>query len=96
MVYPGGAAPRSKDPEWPLIGYDVADAARLSGLSNCYYSGDQDDRGAEQYAEHLNDKHLFSNLEQAMQYCLVTDIRVPEHAPFFVYGLYRVAEVRRD
>ena len=35
--------------------------------------------------------HLFGNPEDATAFAVVTARRVPEHAPFFVYGIYRLA-----
>lgn len=84
--------------EWPLewpagshsfLGYDVADAGRISGLMNCGYTSDHAEL-RERFARHLNRHHLFSDRERALHFRRVTDTRVPEHAPFFVYGLYRL------
>ena len=41
----------------------------------------------------LNEHHLFKNAESAFAFRLVTNRRVPEHAPFFVYGLWLIREV---
>lgn len=89
------ASPRVLSERWTLIGYDVADAARHSGLSNCFYSGTDDDDSLP-YAQHLNDSHLFTNTQHAIEFCTITDVRVPAHAPFFVYGLYRVSSVEAE
>jgi hypothetical protein len=37
---------------------------------------------------HLNDHGLFGDLQQAAEFKLVSDRRVEEHAPFFVFGIY--------
>lgn len=84
--------------EWPLerpagshslLGYDVADAGRISGLMNCGYTGEHAEL-QDRFARHLNRNHLFSDRERALHFRRVADRRVPEHAPFFVYGLYRL------
>ncbi len=79
-------------PEWQLLGYDVADTAPFSGLTNCGYN-----EPASEVAElrarwepELNDHHLFISLEAALEFRLVSNRRVPEHSPFFVYGLYLI------
>jgi hypothetical protein len=38
----------------------------------------------------LNEWHLFGNPEHATAFAAVTDQRVPEHAPFYGYGIYQV------
>jgi hypothetical protein len=82
-------APEAVDAAWTLLGYDVSDAALLSGLSNCGYD-DERPRLQAAWAEHLNEHHLFRDATRADGFRAETDARVPEHAPFFVYGLYRV------
>jgi hypothetical protein len=42
------------------------------------------------WASLLNEWHLFGNPEDAMAYAAVTAERVPEHAPFFGYGIYQL------
>jgi hypothetical protein len=76
---------------WRFLGYDIADAGDISGLSNCGYEG----RGLESlrstWAPRLNNHGLFSDISDASLFRSVTDKRVPEHAPFQVYGLWLVA-----
>lgn len=78
--------------EWPagshsFLGYDVADAGLTSGLMNCGYTDDATQL-REHWARHLNRCHLFSDRARALHFLRITSERVPEHAPFFVYGLY--------
>lgn len=88
-VLPGGGPSR----DWPLLGYDVADLGLTSGLMNSGYSSD--DRAAlhARWAPLLNQFHLLTDREQATEFKTISDRRVPEHAPFFVYGLYRIEQV---
>jgi hypothetical protein len=72
------------------LGYDVADLAFLSGLSNCGYAPDIVETMRERWVPRLNKSHLFTNPADAAMFRSTTDVRVPEHAPFFVYGIYRV------
>jgi hypothetical protein len=77
---------------WALLGYDVSDHSLLSGLSNCGYWEDEKSEYTQRWGKHLNHYHLFSEVEPAVEFKEVSDRRVPEHAPFFVYGLYLIAK----
>jgi len=70
--------------------YDVADGG-ISGLSNCGYRDDDEalvPRAV--WAPRLNEHGLFDDVEHAVAFRGLTDRRAPEHAPFAVYGLWRV------
>jgi len=82
--------PAATSPAWTMLGFDVADGSLLSGLMNCGYSTDEVDALRARWAPRLNERHLFGSIEDALAFRKVTDRRVPEHAPFFVYGLYLV------
>jgi hypothetical protein len=91
-----GPTTESLDPTGPaverydLLGYDVADYWQLSGLTNCGYSPEEAASLAPVWALLLNEWHLFDNPDDAAAYADVTDKRVPEHAPFYAYGLYQL------
>jgi len=94
LLHVGEARPPAVDPAWEFLGYDVADAGRLSGLSNCLYAGDEEDAPlVAAFRDRVNAYHLFAALGDADAFRLASDRRVPEHAPFFVFGLFRIAEV---
>jgi hypothetical protein len=88
--------PESLDPIEPaaerydLLGYDVADYWQLSGLTNCGYSPEEAASLAPVWAPLLNQWHLFGNPDDAAAYADVTEKRVPEHAPFYAYGIYQL------
>jgi len=82
--------PAARSPEWRLLGFDVSDGGLLSGLSNCGYSPDEIVTLRPQWASRLNSRHQFDTVEDAFEFRKLTDARVPEHAPFFVFGLYLV------
>ncbi|MBI5075261.1 MAG: hypothetical protein HZB62_08890 [Nitrospirae bacterium] len=83
--------PADRDPSWPLLGYDVSDEFHLSGLSNCGYKETDFAEYSRQYwSDKINENHLFSDLKTAFEFTVFSNNRVPEHAPFFVYGLYRI------
>ena len=75
---------------YDLLGYDVADYDLLGGLTNCGYTPDEAASLAPVWAPLLNKWHLFDNPEDATVFAAVTAKRVPEHAPFFAYGIYQL------
>jgi hypothetical protein len=83
-------APAAVQPAWSLLGYDVSDRWLLSGLSNCGYTASEAEPLRRRWGARLNRWHLFDDVAQAGECAELTSWRVREHAPFFVYGLYRV------
>jgi hypothetical protein len=73
-----------------LLGYDVADYDLLGGLTNCGYTPQEAASLAPAWAPLLNGWHLFDNSEDATAFAAVTAKRVPEHAPFYAYGIYQL------
>lgn len=71
-----------------LLGYDVSDRFLLSGLSNCAYHEDELAALKPVWSPHLNEHHLFTDVDKAHEFKVLTSDRVKEHAPFFVFGLY--------
>lgn len=71
--------------EWPLLGYDVADAWQVSGLTNCGYSSEEKAALAEIWKHRLTRSGLLRTLNWAKEFVAVANGRVTEHAPFFVY-----------
>jgi hypothetical protein len=88
--------PESSEPigsaseRYDLLGYDVADYDLLGGLTNCGYTPDEAAALAPTWAPRLNEWHLFATPEDAMAYADITENRVPEHAPFYGYGIYQL------
>jgi len=88
--------PESLDPIEPaverydLLGYDVADYDLLGGLTDCGYTPEEAASLAPVWAPRLNQWHLFDNPEDATAYADITEKRVPEHAPFYAYGIYQL------
>ncbi len=73
--------------DWTLLGYDVADHGLTSGLSNCGYGATEKPDWQQRWARRLNDFGLMMTIDDAEAFAEACDARVPEHAPFFVYGL---------
>ncbi len=80
-----------RDGEWQFVGFDVADTYLLSALTNCGFLSGYDNAEAlrEQWAPHLNEFHLFSELSAASAFRRFSDVRLAsDHAPTFVYGIH--------
>ena len=84
--------PATRDTAWKLLGYDVADRWGLSGLMNCGYKPDIVGATRARFVGRLNAHHLFDAPEDADEFRAHADARVQEHAPFFVYGVWRVED----
>jgi hypothetical protein len=83
--------PELPDTNWQFLGFDIADGGFISGLSNCGYEDAERDGLAAEWAQYLNRRHLFDDLQRAFQFRELTNARVPEHAPFFVIRLWLIA-----
>jgi hypothetical protein len=75
------------------LGFDVADSGFWSGLSNCGYSEEDRARLRPAWQSKINDFGLLKSEQDAIMFKGMTDARVPEHAPFWVYKLYRLPEL---
>ena len=76
---------------YDLLGYDVADYDLLGGLTNCGYTSEEAASLTPVWVPLLNEWHLFGKPEDATAFAAVTAERVPEHAPFFAYGIYQLS-----
>lgn len=77
------------------LGYDVADHWLTSGLMNCGYVPDRKIVLAERFPRSdLNDLGLFVSPDIANDYRIDCDIRVREHSPFVVYGIWCNTDTR--
>jgi hypothetical protein len=83
---------QARPADWAFLGYDVCDFGWISGLSNCGSAPDEMHRLSRDWKDRLNEFGLFMSATDAGEYCEVTDRRVPEHAPFRVFALYRAPE----
>jgi hypothetical protein len=81
--------PPHRNDEWELIGYDVTDGG-VSGLMNCGYLVEDKMKLAPVWAPKLNQHHLFTDVRDALAFLPVTEQRVAEHAPFFVFGIWKI------
>ena len=79
--------PPELPPDSELLGYDVADGGGISGLTNCSYTAEEKAKLQPMWAGRLNTFGLLRTVEDAFEFANVTNERVREHAPFFVYGM---------
>lgn len=77
--------------DWRCLGFDAATEWLLSGVTGCGYDDDIAVWRGE-WRHVLNDHHLFPDVATAIRFARLTDRRVPEHAPFFVFGIWQVRE----
>ncbi len=90
--------PPTRDRSWSFLGFDVSDQWLLSGLSNCGFLPELDDIASQRakWGPQLNQHHLFDSLDAATAFKDFSNLRVQEHAPFFVFGLWLVEEYLSD
>lgn len=89
-IWLGRTVPSELPPGSELLGYDVADAGWISGLTNCGYLSDEKEPLARAWASRLNNFGLLASLDDAMEFKRLTDERVKEHSPFWIYGIWRI------
>jgi hypothetical protein len=89
--------PAARSAEWSLLGFDVSDRWLLSGLSNCGFTPETEDVGElrKRWAPRLNRHHLFTEFAAAAEFRGLSDERVKEHAPFYVFGLWLISDLTR-
>jgi hypothetical protein len=58
-------------------------------VANCGFVNTEDARELKmEWGPKLNDHHLFENLEDARLFTQLSEKRVSEHSPFFIFGLW--------
>ena len=70
-----------------FLGYDVADASWISSLTNCGYSRKDKEELQQKWAARLNGFGLLKSYDDAAEFRNVSDARIQEHAPFWVFGI---------
>jgi hypothetical protein len=85
--------PDRRDAAWQLAGYDVADTWATSALTNCGFVPGVDDVDAlrRRWEGSLNRHHLFAAEDEAFAFRDMSNVRLQaDHAPCFVFGVWRV------
>jgi hypothetical protein len=85
--------PRSVPEGSTYLGFDVADAGFLSGLSNCGYSEAERAELRPKWQDRINDFGLLKSEQGALEFRELSDVRAPEHAPFWVFRLSRLPDL---
>jgi hypothetical protein len=93
MGWGAPSMPHHGSEDWISLGYDVCDETLTSGLTNCGYAREYTLTYKNEWADRINEWHLIRTVDDAADFARFSDIRVPEHAPFFVFHLYRVVSV---
>ncbi|SRR6266568_2826018 len=75
------------------LGFDVADGGFWSGLSNCGYSEAERAELRPKWQGRINDFGLLKSEQDALEFRDLSDIRVSEHAPFWVFRLSRLPDL---
>ncbi len=82
--------------EFPLkpgfVVYDVSDAGFIRALSDCEYTPHSRQSLSPQWSGRINEFGLSLSIDGALDCCGISDSRIPEHAPFRVYGIHVVGE----
>lgn len=96
-VSESGTNPAEPAHGWLSLGYDVADNGQTSALSDCEYQQDEMTRARESWGSDVNEWGLLSSFENAVALRDFSNGRVREHAPFYVYEIFRISlEHRRN
>ncbi len=90
-VLSSALSPSEPPKGWKFLGYDIADEYMFSGLTNCGYSEDEKLTLKQKWPNRLNESGLLTTLEDASEFKKITDQRVVEHSPFFIYSLFSTA-----
>lgn len=87
MPYPlDGEVPNSAE----ALGFDIVNSSMLSALSDCAYTREEFDVYQATWGAKLNVHNLFDSPEIALDFVRHANIRVPEEAPFFCAGVYKL------
>jgi len=73
---------------WEFLGYDIADQDGLSGLTNCGYEKEESELLRILWSTRLNEYGLIKNIGDAEEMLALSDKRISEHSPFYIYGIY--------
>ena len=88
-LFEGLATPNAVDEGWEFLGYDVADTGFTSALSNMGFTDDDNLPNLRaQWGGVLNTHHLFNKTDDAVQFKEFSNLRAPEYAPFYIFGLW--------
>ena len=90
-VSDGGNDPTSPTQGWSSLGYDVADRGQISALSDCSYASEELIQARVHWGNSVNDCGLLNDLDASLEFKKYSDARVVEHAPFYLYEIFRLS-----
>lgn len=82
-------SPNGIDPNWTLLGYDIAGSGFISSLANMGYGSEKISERV-YFLEYLNQYHLFDNFDTALEYERWSEEQDSVHGPYYVYGIYKI------
>jgi len=83
------AMPSYLDADWEFVGYDVADGWLMSAIWNMGFEREPHPIPViADFFQRLNESGLFRKLEDALEFSVVANDLVTEHAPFSPYGVW--------
>lgn len=85
-----GIHPPLPNSSWSRLGYDVADGGQVSALSNCSYEAPEMADARRRWQSSVNDSGLLADLDSAVAVRDLSNKRVAEHAPFYIYEVFRI------
>lgn len=88
----GMYSPNEVNPAWILLGYDISNRDFRSTLSGYVYEENEIEPLRQKYSAHLNEYHLFTELNIAEDFADWAHERDRGLAPTFVNGLYLITK----
>jgi hypothetical protein len=86
------AVPHTVEPNWHLLGYDVADKFFTSALCRFTYREPLLSELRQDWGPRLNNYHLFDVYQDAQKFRFVADEIATPHKPFLVFQIWLVHE----
>ena len=74
---------------WVFLGYDIADDGFESGLYSRGYEQNEKRLLQKTWITRFNEYGLIKDFKDVTEFKELTDKRIPEHAPFYIFGLWR-------
>jgi hypothetical protein len=91
----GPTVPAAIKSTWDLIGYDILTKHRECSLTGSSFEGEEYIQlSRDRFGPHLNEHHLFWDLERAIEYRDFENEQHPHDAPHALYGIWRITEVQ--
>ena len=90
MAFQEPTVPSRLGGTWEFLGYDIGDKYLTSGLSHCGLKAEMMETAQKEWGGAVNSNGLFLEITVTQQFRDFIERRVPSHAPFYIFGIYRV------